>query len=75
MADALTGTEVRDRHIFFERPDGSRVEMSVNTLSIRDQGGKVIASVNVFEDVSDSDPAALAELVERFRDKETLAAT
>ena len=46
------GKSFRGREAVVERPDGSRVNVSVNVDPIRDSTGQVIGAINVFTDIT-----------------------
>lgn len=48
-----TGVSVHDREVVIERPDGSRVMVSVHIDPIRDKNGTIVGVVNFFEDTSE----------------------
>jgi PAS domain S-box-containing protein len=48
-----TGISIRDQEVAIERPDGSRVTVSVQIEPIRDQDGKIVGVVNFFQDISE----------------------
>ena len=47
-----TGASVHEQEVIIERPDGSRVTVSVHIDPIRDKRGAVIGVVNFFHDIS-----------------------
>jgi PAS domain S-box-containing protein len=48
-----TGVSVHEQDVVIERPDGSRVTVSVQIDPIRDQNGKIVGVVNFFHDITD----------------------
>jgi PAS domain S-box-containing protein len=48
-----TGISVHEEEVVIERPDGSRVTVSVHIDPIRDQNGKIIGVVNFFRDITE----------------------
>jgi PAS domain S-box-containing protein len=48
-----TGTSVHDQEVVIEKPDGSRVTVSVFIDPIRDNDGAVVGVVNFFHDISE----------------------
>jgi PAS domain S-box-containing protein len=48
-----TGTSVHEQEVVIERPNGSRVTVSVHNDSIRDQDGAIVGVVNFFHDISE----------------------
>jgi PAS domain S-box-containing protein len=48
-----TGTSVHEQEVIIERPDGSRVTVSVHIDPIRDQDGAILGVVNFFHDISE----------------------
>ena len=48
-----SGTPVRDVERIVDRPDGSRVTVSINIDPLRDAGGDVVGVVNCFLDISE----------------------
>jgi PAS domain S-box-containing protein len=48
-----TGIPVHHEEVVIERPDGSRVRVSVNIDPIRDKSGEVVGVVNFFDDISE----------------------
>lgn len=53
MAMALSeGREYRNQEAEIERPDGSIISVLVNIEPIRDADGRIIAAINVFQDVT-----------------------
>jgi PAS domain S-box-containing protein len=48
-----TGITVHEEEVVIERPDGSRVTVSVHIDPIRDQNGKIIGVVNFFRDITE----------------------
>jgi PAS domain-containing protein len=56
MARVLRGgPAVRNEKLVAERPDGSRLTVSVNIAPLRDQHGRTIGAVAVFQDVTEID--------------------
>jgi PAS domain S-box-containing protein len=47
-----TGVSVHDEEVVIERPDGSRVTVSVHIDPIRDQDGSIVGAVNFFQDIT-----------------------
>lgn len=53
MADVLrSGEPARDREMVIERPDGSGVTVLASIEAIRGEGGRVVAAVSVFQDIT-----------------------
>jgi len=53
VAQALsTGVSVYDEEVVIERPDGSRVTVSVHIDPIRDKDGSIVGAVNFFQDIT-----------------------
>src|SRR5882762_9265899 len=48
-----TGVSVHEQEVVIERPDGSRVTVSVHIDPIRDQNGSIVGVVNFFHDISE----------------------
>ena len=48
-----TGTSVHEEEVVIERPDGSRVSVSVYIDPIRDSDGEIVGAVNFFQDISE----------------------
>jgi len=48
-----TGVPVREQEVIIERPDGSRVTVSVHIDPIRDSEGTIVGVVNFFHDVTE----------------------
>src|SRR2546423_11052839 len=48
-----TGVSVHEQEVVIERPDGSRVTVSVHIDPIRDKDGKIVGVVNFFDDISE----------------------
>jgi PAS domain S-box-containing protein len=48
-----TGASVREQEVIIERPDGSRVTVSVHIDPIRDSEGTIVGVVNFFHDVTE----------------------
>ncbi|HSL51819.1 MAG TPA: PAS domain S-box protein [Candidatus Deferrimicrobiaceae bacterium] len=68
MADVLRHGGERDEDVIIERPDGARVTVRVNVSAISDQHGRVLAAVNVLQDIgarkrAEEDAARLAAIV------------
>ena len=55
-----TGASVHEQEVVIERPDGSRVTVSVHIDPIRDQHGAVVGVVNFFHDISEQKKAERA---------------
>jgi PAS domain S-box-containing protein len=54
VAHALaTAASVHEEEVIIERPDGSRVTVSLHIEPIRDRDGKIIGVVNFFQDISE----------------------
>jgi PAS domain S-box-containing protein len=52
MAEAVrNGTPTRNRDVVIERPDGSRVTVSVNIDPLFDANGDRCGVINVFQDI------------------------
>ena len=67
MAQALrTGASVRDREVVVERPDGSRLIVSVSIEALRDPAGRITGAVSCFQDITERKRAE-ALLSERER--------
>jgi signal transduction histidine kinase len=47
-----TGVSVQEEEMIIERPDGSRVTVSVHVDAVRDDDGKIIGAVNFLDDVT-----------------------
>ena len=47
-----TGVSVHEEEVIIERPDGSRVTVSVNIDPIRDNNGTIVGIVNFFHDIT-----------------------
>ena len=47
-----TGVSVYDEEVVIERPDGSRITVSVHIDPIRDQDGSIVGAVNFFQDIT-----------------------
>ena len=48
-----TGISVHEQEVVIEKPDGSRVTVSVHIDPIRDQDGAIVGVVNFFHDISE----------------------
>src|SRR5580700_4648889 len=48
-----TGASVHEQEVIIEKPDGSRVTVSVHIDPIRDQDGVIIGVVNFFHDIQE----------------------
>jgi PAS domain S-box-containing protein len=48
-----TGASVHDEEVVIERPDGSRVTVSVHIDPIRDKNGTIVGVVNFFHDITE----------------------
>src|SRR4029077_9686514 len=48
-----TGASVHDEEVIIERPDGSRVTVSVHIDPIRDKDGTIVGVVNFFHDITE----------------------
>ena len=48
-----TGISVREQEVVIERPDGSRVIVSVHIDPIRDNDGAIVGVVNFFDDIDE----------------------
>ena len=48
-----TGASVHEQELVIERPDGSRVTVSVHIDPIRDERGAIVGVVNFFHDISE----------------------
>jgi PAS domain S-box-containing protein len=48
-----TGVSVHEEEVLIERPDGTRVTVSVHIDPIRDKGGAIVGVVNFFRDISE----------------------
>ncbi|MBI3833107.1 MAG: PAS domain S-box protein [Planctomycetes bacterium] len=68
-----TGESVRGVEVLIERPDGSRVPVSVNFAALRDRAGKIIGSVVAFDDIT-SRKKTEDELAEQTARANSLAA-
>ena len=55
-----TGVSVHEEEVVIERPDGSRVIVSVHIDPIRDQDGSIIGAVNFFHDITERKEAERA---------------
>jgi PAS domain S-box-containing protein len=68
-----TGTPVHEEEVIIERPDGSRVTVSVHIDPIRDMNGAIVGVVNFFQDIgerkqADRNTRMLAAIVETSED-------
>lgn len=73
LAEVLaSGAPVRDVELLVERPDGTRVVVSVNIDPLRNQKGELVGAVNCFLDISERRriTAALEESRQRTREQE-----
>ena len=50
---ALSTGEEATANLIIERPDGSRILVSVSARPIRDEEGKTVAAVGIFEDITE----------------------
>jgi PAS domain S-box-containing protein len=48
-----TGASVHDEEVIIERPDGSRISVSVSIDPIRDENGAMVGVVNFFQDITE----------------------
>jgi PAS domain S-box-containing protein len=48
-----TGVSVHDEEVIIERPDGSRISVSVHIDPIRNQKGAIVGVVNFFQDITE----------------------
>jgi PAS domain S-box-containing protein len=48
-----TGASVHDQEVAIEKPDGSRVSVSVHIDPIRDENGSIVGAVNFFHDITE----------------------
>jgi two-component system, chemotaxis family, CheB/CheR fusion protein len=55
MAEVVTGTisEARDTEVLIERPDGSRVTVSMNVRPLKNQRGEITGAINCFYDITE----------------------
>ena len=68
---------VRERKSFrniiaeFERPDGSRIDVLVNIGPIKDEQGRLIGAINVFQDITERRraEAAITDLSEQLQER------
>jgi PAS domain S-box-containing protein len=56
----MTGASVHEQEVVIERPDGSRVTVSVHIDPIRDQDGAIVGVVNFFHDIQERKQAERA---------------
>jgi PAS domain S-box-containing protein len=56
-----TGVSIHEEEVIIERPDGSRVTVSVHIDPIRDKDGKIVGAVNFFHDISEQKQAERAK--------------
>src|SRR6266446_5314541 len=56
-----TGASVHEEEVVIERPDGSRVTVSVHIDPIRDKGGSIVGVVNFFHDITERKQAERAK--------------
>jgi PAS domain S-box-containing protein len=56
-----TGVSIHDEEVVIERPDGSRVTVSVHIDPIRDQDGSIVGAVNFFQDITQRKQAERAD--------------
>src|SRR5580704_2134326 len=56
-----TGISVHEQEVVIERPEGSRVTVSVHIDPIRDQNGAIVGVVNFFHDISERKRAEEAQ--------------
>jgi PAS domain S-box-containing protein len=49
----VSGASVHEQEVIIERPDGSRVTVSVNIDPIRDNDGTIVGVVNFFQDITE----------------------
>lgn len=74
IAEALKGNEIHDYRFQFERPNGTRVRVSMNTIPLRRDEERILAVANIFEDVNRENPAELASFVDGLRSSRAIAA-
>ena len=70
MAEVLrTGVHARDLEVVIERPNGSRITVSVNVAPLRNGEGKLIGAMNCFQDITERKQAAkeLEEMNQQLR--------
>jgi PAS domain S-box-containing protein len=61
MAQVLEGSgPIRNQEVVIERPDGSRITTLVSINPLANDSGKIVGSINVFQDVTDWKRAELA---------------
>jgi PAS domain S-box-containing protein len=53
MAEALRSGQVHEQEVVIERPDGSRVRVQVSIAPLRDRDGRLVGTVNAFQDVTE----------------------
>src|SRR5258705_4794982 len=56
-----TGASVHEEEVVIERPDGSRVTVSVHIDPIRDKDGSIVGVVNFFHDITERKQAERAK--------------
>lgn len=61
MAEVLAGGGARAGEVVIERPDGSRVTVSVHVAPLHDAEGQLTGAINVFHDVTSRRAAEQAE--------------
>jgi signal transduction histidine kinase len=64
-----TGVSVHEQEVIIERPDGSRVIVSVHIDAVRGKDGSIVGVVNFFDDITEKQKTerALRESEERLR--------
>jgi PAS domain S-box-containing protein len=71
MVDVLSGkiSEVRNQEVILERPDGSRVNVIVNIVPLKNHRGEISGAINCFHDITERKLAeeALQAAGQRFR--------